>query len=73
MKSCAHQLGTATLLEEGLTCGAPVSGPGRVCAECGGDFCSLHLTRCDYCGEAVCTRCAYRHAKVCAYNEVEAS
>lgn len=73
MKMCAHQLPSAGLLDEVLTCGAPVLHHDPVCAHCGGQFCGQHLTRCDYCGEALCTRCAYHHAKVCTYNEVAAA
>lgn len=73
MKMCAHQVPSAGLPYEVLTCGAPLPGDGEVCAECGGEFCSLHLTRCDCCGEAVCARCAFHHGKVCSYNEVAAA
>ena len=73
MPHCAYHIPSATFSDDSAICDAPLSGAGHVCNECGDEFCSQHITNCQFCGALICTHCACHHAKACSYNEAEAS
>lgn len=72
MLRCSYGIGSYEFMDEAI-CGTRIPAGQLVCSECGGDFCSQHLTACALCGETLCVRCSPFHAKVCAFNEVEAA
>jgi hypothetical protein len=73
MLRCCYTSGRTELLDESIACEVPVRAGQHLCSECGGDFCSQHITLCPLCGESLCVRCSRYHARICVFNDVGAA
>jgi hypothetical protein len=69
MLRCCYT-GRTGWLDESIICRVTVPAGQHVCSECGGDFCTQHITRCSACGETLCVRCSPYHLKICAFKDV---
>ena len=72
MLRCCYRSGRSEFMDESI-CEIRIPAGQQVCGECGGDFCSQHMTECGLCGGTMCVRCSPHHIKICAFNEVGAA